>query len=278
MIAVLGFASPARAALSASLTAAAPADTSAMAYSNFVIDTNFGPDNDNQSPRSLQFDLPKGQLGAVQNATVCTDTNFNNDNCAASSKIGEVLVNGNAVAIGFVNIDVAAVGGIYRLATTGTEAARIGIVADDPAAQPLFIVATMRIRDASSYGITAYVQNVPNTATADLFGLGVDVDISRMRMTLYGRVGGGGSGNGFMFNPGECIAATTVARAYAGVGYTGATLTANRSYTPTNCAGAPYNPSLAFGPAGTAGHTATAFAVNVTQPYVATDAKVGSPF
>ncbi len=275
---VLGVASPANAALTAALPTASPSDTSAMAYSNYVIDSTFGADNDGQSPRSVQFDLPKGQLGAVQNATICSDANFNADNCAASSQIGEVLVNGNAVAIGFINIDVAAVGGIYRLGTTGTEAARIGIVADDPAAQPLFIVGTMRIRDASSYGITAFVNNVPNTATADLFGMGVDVDVSRMRMTLYGRVGGGASGNGFMFNPAECIAATTVVRAYAGVGYTGAVHTANRAYTPTNCAGAPYNPALTFGPAGTAGHTATAFNVNVSQPYNATDAKVGSPF
>ncbi len=275
---LLGVAAPANAALTAGLTTAAPADTSAMAYSNFVIDATFGADNDDQSPRSLQFDLPKGQLGAVQNATVCSDTDFNNDNCAASSKIGEVLVNGKAVAIGFINIDVAAVGGIYRLATTGTEAARIGIVADDPAAKPLFIVGTMRIRDTSSYGITAFVNNVPNTATADLFSMGVDVDVNRMRMTLYGRINGGTTGSGFMFNPAECIPATTVVRAYAGVGYTGAAPTANRSYTPTNCAGAPYNPSLTFGPAGSAGYTATAFNVNVAQPYNATDAKVGSPF
>ncbi len=275
---VLGFAAPASAALTAALPTASPTDPSAMAYSNMVIDSTFGADNDDQSPRSMQFDLPKGQLGAVQNATICSDANFNDDNCAASSKIGEVLVNGKAVAIGFINIDVNAVGGIYRLATTGTEAARIGIVADDPAARPLFIVGTMRIRDTSSYGITAFVNNVPNTATADLFGMGVDVDVNRMRMTLYGRVGGGGSGNGFMFNPAECIPATTVVRAYAGVGYTGASYTANRSYTPTNCNTAPYNPSLAFGPAGTAAHTATAFNVNVTQPYNPTDAKVGSPF
>ncbi|MBO9531581.1 MAG: hypothetical protein J7513_01220, partial [Solirubrobacteraceae bacterium] len=273
---LVGASAPAQAALSAGLTTAAPNDTSAMAYSNYVIDSTFGPNNDDVSPRSLQFDLPKGQLGAVQNATICTDANFNNDNCAASSKIGEVLVNGKAVAIGFVNLDVNAVGGIYRLATTGTEAARIGIVADDPNAHPLFITGVMRVRN--DYGITAYVPNVPDTATADLFGVSADVDVSRMLMTLYGRVGGGGSGNGFMFNPGECIAATTVVRAYPSANYAGTVQTGNRSYTPTNCAGAPFNPSIAFNPNPAAASTPTAFSVVASQPYNATDAKVGSPF
>lgn len=266
----------AHAALSATLNGADPVDTSAMAYTNFNIDAHFGSNTDDVSPRSLQFDLPKGQLGAVQNATVCSDANFGDDNCPASSKIGEVTVNGKAVAIGFINIDVNAVGGIYRLATTGTEAARIGIVADDPAAKPLFLTGTMRVRD--DYGITAFVANVPNTATADLFSMGVDVDVSRMRMTLYGRINNAGSGNGFMFNPPECIPATTTVRAYSGTNYSGTTYSGNRSYTPTNCAGAPYNPSLAFNPAGSAAATATAFNVNVSQPYNATDAKVGSPF
>ncbi|MEH3054309.1 MAG: hypothetical protein PGN13_09935, partial [Patulibacter minatonensis] len=271
-----GLTTSAQAALTAGLTTAAPSDTSAMAYSNFVIDSSFGPDNDGVSPRSLQFDLPKGQLGAVMNATVCSDANFTSDNCAASSKIGEVLVNGNAVAIGFINIDVAAVGGIYRLATTGTEAARIGIVADDPQAKPLFITGVMRLRP--DYGITAYVADVPNRATADLFSMGVDVDVSRMMMTLYGRVGGGSSGNGFMFNPPECTAATTVVRAYPSTNYGGTAPTASRSYTPTNCGGAPFSPGLTFNPNPSGASQPTAFEVVASNPYVATDAKVGSPF
>ena len=266
----------AHAALSATLNGADPVDTSAMAYSNFNIDAHFGVNNDDASPRSLQFDLPKGQLGAVENATICSDADFNDDNCAGSSKIGEVTVNGQAVAVGFINIAVNAVGGIYRLNTTGTEAARIGIVADDPAAKPLFLTGTMRVRD--DYGITAFVGNVPNTATADLFSMGVDVDITRMRMTLYGRINNAGSGNGFMFNPAECIPATTTVRAYTATNYGGTAYSSNRSYTPTNCAGAPYNPTLAFGPAGSAAATATAFNVNVSQAYSPTAAKVGSPF
>ncbi len=134
----------------------------------------------------------------------------------------------------------------------------------------------MRLRD--DYGVTAYVPDVPDTATADLFGMSVDVDITRQQMTLYGRVGGGASGSGFMFNPPDCVPATTVVRAYSGANYSGTTVTASKAYTPTNCASAPFNPSLAFNPNPAPASAPTAFQVVASQPYNATDAKVGSPF
>ena len=156
-----------------------------MTFSNFVVDARFGPNNDDVTPRSLQMDLPKGQLGAVQNATICTDAQFNGGNCAATSQIGQIAAYGKAVAAGFINIDVNATGGIFRLPETGTEAMRIGIVADDPMAQPIYMTGTMRIREDGSYGIRAFIPEMPNKATADMFGMSVDVDVRGPALEVF---------------------------------------------------------------------------------------------
>ncbi len=79
-----GTAAQAQAAFTAGMTTATPANTSSMQYSDFNLVMDFPDDS---TPKSLQLDLPVGQLGAVDSATVCSDTDWQNDNCATSAQI-----------------------------------------------------------------------------------------------------------------------------------------------------------------------------------------------
>ncbi len=91
-----GSAAQAQAAFTANMTTASPANTSAMQYSDFNLVMDFPADS---TPKSLQLDLPVGQLGAVDSATVCSDTDWQNDNCATSAQIGEIATTVKALGL-----------------------------------------------------------------------------------------------------------------------------------------------------------------------------------
>ncbi len=173
-----------------------------------------------------------GQLGAVDSATVCSDTDWQNDNCATSAQIGEI-----ATTVKALGLTLTASGGVYPLPKTGTEAARIGITALNALSSPMHIEGVMRVRD--DYGIKSIVPLIPNTATVTFLGIPLGntaIDITQMNLTLYGKIAKNNANKGFMFNPPACGTATTNLSATA---WDNQTDTGSASYTVTNCASAP---------------------------------------
>jgi hypothetical protein len=255
------------------VTSAKPATTGttdAMAYTDFSMSIAFPADS---SPKDLTLDLPKGQLGAVSNATICPLATFEANNCPASSKIGASTT--NVIATG---IPLAAPGFIYRIPAQGTEAARLGISAIPSLGDPMFLQGELRVRDDGSYGIRALVNGIPSKANLTLIpGLPpaqLPITVESLVMTMYGHVGGGGAGTpGFMFNPPECIPATTVVKAVA---YDGSVATGSNSYTPTNCNAVPFTPTLAFTPNPSPASAPTFFTTTVSLPWDPNAAKVQS--
>ncbi len=212
-----------------------------------------------------------GQLGAVDSATVCSDTDWQNDNCATSAQIGEI-----ATTVKALGLTLTASGGVYRLPKTGTEAARIGITALNALSSPMHIEGVMRVRD--DYGIKSIVPLIPNTATVTFLGIPLGntaIDITQMNLTLYGKIAKNNANKGFMFNPPACGTATTNLSATA---WDNQTDTGSASYTVTNCASAPFNPSLAFNPNPSPASAAAAFQVVASNPWDPFATKVGSPF
>ncbi|MDQ8045562.1 MAG: hypothetical protein REI11_13235, partial [Patulibacter sp.] len=129
------------------------------------------------------------------------------------------------------------------------------------------------VQAGRGYSFSVAVDDLPNQATGlPIYGTS-NIKILSMDMTLWGRVGQTLT-PGFYFNPAECITATTNA---AIVAYDGSTSNASNSYTPTNCAGAPFSPTVSFTPNPSAASTPTAFTIDVGQPYNPTAAKIGGP-
>lgn len=272
MVACLaGFASPANAAFSLDTLSAKPTNTAAGAYSDFVKTLEFGNDD---TVKTLQIDFPKGQLGAVEQATVCPTATWNADpgTCASSSVVG--YVDTDVTALGF--LPQKAGGNIYRLPTTGTEVMRIGMYVTTGLASPMKIIGVARLRD--DYALRVTVDNIPDQA--QLLGLlpgGIRID--KMVVRMYGRVNNGpASANGFFFNPAECVPAPTTVVATA---YNGQRSTKTSTYTPTDCAGVPFSPRVEFLPNPAPASAPAKFTVRVspqTAPYAPNAARQAAPF
>ncbi|MEN0014432.1 MAG: hypothetical protein AAGC46_13780, partial [Solirubrobacteraceae bacterium] len=269
LVGTLTVAAPARA--NVDVTAASPTGTTdAGAYSNYTLKTNF---DGSEQPKSIDIDFPKGQLGALANATTCADATWQADNCPSSSQIGSFSTDVKAV----LGITLTASGGVYRLPTVGTEVGRFGITAASGLSKTLYIVGTFRLRNDGSYGLHASVPTIPNQATVKIFGIdtgNTSITMQNMTLNILGRLGDG-SNKGFFFNPSECVAANTTV---AITNYAGGSSNDTLGYTPTNCGAAPFSPSMSFGPTNAPASSPAKFNVTVSQPYNATDAKVGSPF
>lgn len=269
MLLAMAIGAPKADALTLNVSQARPADTTAGAFSTYRIQMAMG----GGQVRSLDLNFPAGQLGVVSNATICTVANFQNDNCAASSVVGETTVHVKTDVFG---IELDATGKIYRLPATGNEAMRIGMAVGSALSATLYIQGEIRLRN--DYGITASIPTIPNKATVTIFGIptgNTNITIETMDVQMYSRINNGNAtANGFFFNPSECTAANMSITA---VPYSGASATNGAGYTPTNCAAAPFNPSLAFKPTPSAAATPTEFEVEVSTPFVANGAKMQSP-
>ncbi len=242
----------------------------AMAYSNFSLSLSFPRDS---TPKSLQLDLPKGQLGVLSAAAICPLATFQADNCSTAAQIGSTSVVVKTTVIG----NITAPGAIYRIPATGTEAGRLGIVVRPPIGDKMFLQGLMRVRDDGSYGIRATVPDMPKTANLTVIpGLPpvpLDITLESMLMTMYGRIGNAGPA-GFFFNPAECIPAVT---AVSSTAWDNSVAADTFSYTPTDCDAAPFTPSLAFLPNPAPASAPAAFSVRVTTPFDSNAAKVQAP-
>ena len=271
LLAFCAGATTAKAEFVADILDAQPSQTkAAMAYSNFSLSVSFPRDS---TPKSLQLDLPKGQLGVLSAASICPKASFDADSCPTSSQIGSTSVVVKTQILG----NITAPGSIYRIPTEGTEVGRLGIVVRPPIGDKMAIEGLMRVRDDGSYGIRATVPEIAKTAkltvVPGLPPVPLDITVESMLMTMFGRIGNTGAA-GFFFNPAECIPAVTNVQATA---WDGSVASDSFNYTPTDCGSVPFTPSVSFEPNPSPASAPAEFSVHVRNPFDGTAAKVQSP-
>lgn len=269
--ALLAAPTAAQAAFKVSVTSAAPADRTASKFTNFTVATAFPGTS---SPRSLEVDLPGGQLGVLQAVDICSAALLAADRCPSTTQLGTAQI---AVGIsGLGTIDAA--GSIYRVATKGNEVARIAILARPPIGDKLVTEGVMWIRDDGSYGVRAIVPEIPKTAVINLAPLGqatLPITVESMRMVLFGRVGGNKGPGGLFFNRAHCTEATTVVRATA---WDGSKSEGTAGYTPTGCDDVPFAPTVSFLPEHAPADTPVEFGVVVEHPFEPSADKMFPPY
>ncbi len=224
---------------------ATPSTTTAAAHPNFTTTFNFSYSSASDDVKSTVVNLPAGLVGNPTAATKCTVADLAADNCAASSKIGSVTSTAKQDLLPLLP-PVQSTGDVYNVAPTGSEPARIGMVI-----RPLGGVLgkiTMSgpasVRVPGDFGLTTRFDNLPRTLPVLGGGLPVGIQIQSITLTLNGV---GPLGKAFMTNPTSCGAASTsaIATSYDAPSTQSVKFS---SYTPTDCAGVPFNPVAVFLP------------------------------
>lgn len=237
------------ASASASVTvtsfSASPSTTAAGGHPNFTTAFRFSYSAASDDVKSTTVRLPPGLTGNPNAAAKCTTTQLAADACPAASKIGTV----SSVAqpdspLPLVTLPpVTANGDVYNVAPVGSEPARIGMVIRPPLTAvfgKFSLSGPASVRIPGDYGLNVTFDNLPRSLPAVSGLVPIGVQIQAISLTLNGVVGG----KGFMTNPTSCIAATTTASATSYASATPSTRTS--AFTPTDCAGVPFNPSLGF--------------------------------
>src|SRR3954470_6648412 len=244
-LALLAFAAPtAGAAFSVDTFSAAPVDPRAAAHSDFTVAFDLPGD---EKIKDLDLDLPPGLVGNPNAATRCSAADFAADSCPATSKVGTTTIGATATIV-VVPMPLTANGDIYNLEPQPGEPARLGIIV-----RPLvfglgtiFLQSPVRVRTTSDFGLTSILRDMPTSSA------GIPIKVDSISLTLNAAASGGS----FMTNPTSCDPATTRVRATS---YDGSTATGSTSFTPTDCAGVPFTPSLAVTPQTTAADTPSAY-------------------
>jgi hypothetical protein len=224
---------------------ASPSTTAAGGHPNFTTTFNFSYSAASDDVKSTTVKLPPGLTGNPNAATKCTTTQLAADACPASSKIGTVTsVAQPDSPLPLVTLPaVTANGDVYNVAPVGSEPARIGMVIRPPLTAvfgKFSLSGPASVRIPGDYGLNVSFDNLPRTLPAVGGLVPIGVQIKSISLTLNGVVGG----KGFMTNPTSCIAATTTATATSYASATPSTRTS--TFTPTDCAGVPFNPSIGF--------------------------------
>ena len=127
-------------------------------------------------------------------------------------------------------------GDVYNVATSGPEAARLGIVLRPPLGLPKVVLESPAYVRPNDGGLTSVVDNIPRDSS--LLGIPLPLRIDHMSLTLKGKLP---SGKSFMNNPTSCNPAPTTITIGT---YTNATATATPSFTPTACDKLPFAPQI----------------------------------
>jgi hypothetical protein len=251
LAALLVFAAPASADFSVDSFTAAPASAQAGGHSDFTASFEFGGD---EKVKDLALELPPGLVGNPKSAATCTVAQFTGDNCPAASEVGTTTVEATAIVI-IIPTPITATGTIYNLAPEAGEPARLGILV-----RPLGgllgnipLQSPIKLRSTGDFGLTSLVPNMPSTVS------GLDTTINAISLTLNATAANGP----FMTNPTSCDAAKTVLKATS---EDGTVATATSSFTPTDCAGVPFTPTVGVTPGTTQVDTPTDYSIAVNVP------------
>jgi hypothetical protein len=240
-------ASPSQAAFGLSDVSSAPDDPRAGAHSDYRIHVGF--EDPEEQVKDLTVHLPPGVSGNPTVPAQCTLQQFNSDSCPQQSLAGEVTAASSLEALPGVPVPLApAEGSIFNLAPQGDEPARFGVqlrpvIGAEVATIRSQAVAQLRPED---FGLDTVMKDLPNKVN------GLDVNISSLDITLFGTANGGP----FMGNPTSCAEAVT---RFTAASYANPTtpVTAQASFTPTDCASLPFSPAFSATMAGP-GQTAIA--------------------
>ena len=241
LAASLGSASGANAAVNITSFSATPSTTLAAAHPNFSTSIRLSYSDAGDDIRSVETRLPPGLLGNPRAVASCTTAQLTADTCPAGSKIGTT----STIAKPDLPLVPAltASGDVYNVAPVGNEPARIGLVIR-PVPGPISLakfslVGVAGVRVPGDFGLNVRFDNLPR-ALALVGGLGVPIQVQGLDLTLTGIVGS----RAYMTNPTSCIPATTTLSATS---YNVATPVSRTStFTPTDCAGVPFNPFAPF--------------------------------
>jgi hypothetical protein len=229
------FAAPSQAAFGLSDVSSAPDDARAGAHSDFRIHVGF--QDPQEQVKDLTVHLPPGVSGNPTVPAQCTEAQFNADECPAESLVGEVTAQ-SAIEVPLLGVPLTptpADGSIFNLEPQGDEPARFGVQL-----RPLVGTETVTIHSQAvaqlrpdDFGLDTVMSDLPNQVS------GLDVHIHSLDITLFGTANGGP----FMGNPTSCAEAVTrfTATSYA---TPDTPVTAQASFTPTDCASLPFSPTF----------------------------------
>lgn len=215
--------------------------------------------------RHLDLLLPPGHIGDYGAAPKCAFADLERNRCPAASRVGSTLIRAD-LALSALELSAQRIhGDIFLIPTRGTEPARLGIVLRpvipilNVPLDPVALESPVRVRTAEDGGLTASLRDLPRTQGTPLGTAALK--ITRLEMTLFGTAG---SGNAFLTNPTTCNGSTL---RIAGSTYEGVAVSANASFTATDCAGVPFDPGFAVGAAPAAADVPTEASATVTLPF-----------
>jgi hypothetical protein len=192
--------------------------------------------------RGLTIHLAPGLLGDPSAAAKCPQATFLADGCSSAQQVGDVAATAQTI-LGALNLT----GQVFNLQPNADEPARLGIYINPLGglASPIHVQSSIRTR-LTDYGLDSITRDdLPRQAT--LVGLITsDITVTDMSLTLWGAKGDHPSlAKPFVTIPTSCQPATTTIDARA---YDGAASGGGDTFTPTDCAGVPFTPSLVVGP------------------------------
>ena len=195
--------------------------------------TNHRLINPPEHVRDVTIGLPPGLVGNPTATARCSQVDFADDDCAASTRVGTTTVQ-TAIPL-LLGLPISATGDVYNLQPPAGEPARLGVVVRPPlGADKVFIAVPIRLRPADG-GLDSVITALPTKIGIPLLGQ-VDMWINSMSLRLFGTPGS----TPFLTLPTSCGAATARIDARSGAGTRSARIDA---FTPTGCANVPFDPS-----------------------------------
>jgi hypothetical protein len=182
-----------------------PSSKQGGGHPSVTITQSFSYSNTTDSVKDAFVRLQPGLLGNPQSAAMCTQAQFQADNCPADSTVGSVQVSAKAYILPLVPVDLTNNGVVYNLRPTGDEPARVGIVVEAAGGlSKIFLQAPVYIRPGGDgYGLESTFANQPRDAD------GIPIQITKIALTFNAR----GSKGAFMRMPTSCAEGTSLSRA-----------------------------------------------------------------
>jgi hypothetical protein len=205
---------------------ATPTNTTAGAHSDVNIHMDFG----GGQVKDLTVALPPGLVGDPNATPLCTVAELNAQACPANTQVGTVTAVANLLSL---PLPLTVPGTLYNLVPQPGEPARFGIVLTPPLLAPIILQSAVQLRQ-TDFGLNTVINDIPNTSI-----LPGDTTIVSQDITLFGTAPG--TGRPFMRNPTSCGPATTN---FTAEPYSGATGTAQASFTPTTCGALDFSPTF----------------------------------
>jgi hypothetical protein len=148
--------------------------------------------------------LQPGLLGNPQSAAMCTQQQFEADDCPSDSVVGSVEVTAKAYIL-VLPLTLTNSGVVYNLRPTGDEPARVGIVVEAAGGlSKIFLQAPVFIRPgADGYGLESTFADQPRDSG------GIPIQILKVALTFNGQAAKGT----FMRMPTSCAEGTSLSRA-----------------------------------------------------------------